>query len=263
MRFSRRMLAAAVFVFLAQVPQGIAEEVKLVNTSKHMMASSALQEHVTIAVSVPFGYAQSQSSFPLLITLDGDVSFGMASEIPRLMSFEGSMPPVIVASVMYGDFRTWITKRQRDYHSKGGGAGKYLKALKTEILPYLKKNYRVKESDITLYGHSSGGWFALFTAIKEPGLFQRVLASSPSVEEELGWVDAVQSAGVGAEPITPKLYVSIGGLETKTDAALESVVAALQKRSKQGRFRFERFVDMPHMAVMGLAYASGMKWLFS
>lgn len=233
----------------------------------HAFHSDILDDDFSIVVSVPFGYGRGERTYPLLFALDGDGMFGMETDIPRLLSFEGKVPPMIVASVVYGSPQKWFQKRMRDFHpAKDGaksGAEQFLQSVKAEILPFLQENYPVDGTDRALYGHSSAGLFAVYAAVKEPQLFSKVLATSPSLEEEPAWsatfLDMI--AGNGAD--LPKMYMSVDASEVAMAEAMKPLVAALVGRLGDGRFKYELLNEGSHMAVVPKAFNAGLHFLYA
>lgn len=236
-------------------------EVTLAGTTAHEFSSTILGENITIAVSVPFGYNGSTDTYPLMLALDGNVMFGMASEVPRLMAFERSAPPMVVASVMYADMSKWFAGRQRDYHSANEGAATFLAALRKEILPFIEANYRINPNDRALYGHSSGGLFAVFVAAEAPDVFCRILATSPSLEEEPAWAEELLAKMQAKHANLPRIYMSVDESETTMQAA----VAPFDKFLSQmhgANYRYDTLKGGGHMAVIPAAYGTGLRWLY-
>ncbi len=223
------------------------------------MHSVVLGEEVQIAISLPFGYSASDASFPLLFGLDGDAMFGFETEVPRLLSFEGKVPPMIVAAVIYGNMQSWIQKRQRDYHPADGGADRYLKALKTEILPFLAAKVRVSDTRI-LYGHSSGGLFAVYAGLREPALFSHILATSPSLEEEPLWAADFLQMIEASRGALPAFYLSADASEGAVRDALTPVLSALE--AKETRMTFQTLAEGSHMAVIPKSFTAGLLHFF-
>lgn len=232
----------------------------LPGTVQHTLASDLLGEDITIAVSVPFGYGQGDTRYPLLVALDGNVMVGMATEIPRLMAFEGTAPPMVVAGILYADMQSWFRGRMRDFHPKDDGAATFLKALRDEIVPFIEAHYRTKPDDRALYGHSSGGLFATFAAIEAPDLFARILATSPSLEEEPDWAAGLLLKLAG-NAVVPKLYMSVDASEAAMITAIVPFAAHL--RAREAAFRYDTLDQGGHMAVIPAAYAQGLRWLYA
>lgn len=257
----RSILNTTLLIMLVAT-SGAAEEFRLVGTEVHELTSERLSEPVSVAVALPFGYRASTSQFPLLLALDGDVMFGMSAEIPRLLSFEGKVPPMIVATVAYGDLNTWIQKRQVDFHPGDGGAEQFLAALEEVVMPFLKAQYRVNNEAVGLYGHSSAGLFALFAGITAPELFTHILATSPSLEEEPVWAKSFLPLIAGA-PVLPKFFLSSDVSEQAVHAALAPSLSALRQKVGHNRVEYQRVDTGGHMASIPASYVSGLHFLFA
>ncbi|MEM9619541.1 MAG: alpha/beta hydrolase-fold protein [Pseudomonadota bacterium] len=256
------VMASPTVVSASQTP----EPYSLMASEIHEFQSELLGANITITVGLPFNYQPDTTNYPMVFHTDGDVMFAMGTEILRLMSFEGNVPPVITVSVSYGDFGSWINARQRDYHppstaAESAGAARFLNVLKNEVTPFLRDRYALSESGHVLYGHSSGGLFAMFTAFQEPALFDHVLISSPSVEEEQNWAEDLVERYDGET--LPKLFFSIGGEEKETRPLLDKVIAMLRSKSPNQAIAYEAFPGASHMAVISPAYTAGMRYLFA
>jgi len=236
---------------------------ELPGSFSHEFTSTIIGDSFSVVVSVPFNYARTDRKYPLMFALDGDGMFGMASDIPKLLSFEGKVPPMIVATVVYGSMQKWFQKRARDFHSKDGGAEKFLMAVRDEIIPFLEANYRIDAADRALYGHSSAGLFAVYTAVKEPQLFNRVLATSPSLEEEPVWTATFSEMISGNRDGFPKIYMSVDASETAMAAVVKPFAEMLSKRTDESRFKFEVLNEGSHMSVIPKAYNNGLYFLYA
>lgn len=263
MRQVRLLVCFMVFSLLPVALSSANAGFELPGSHSHEFSSAVIGDSFSIVVSLPFGYDQTERAFPLLFALDGDGMFGMETDIPRLLSFEGKVPPVIVASVVYGDLQKWFQKRARDFHPEDGGAEKFLLALRDEIIPFLEANYRIDAANRALYGHSSAGLFAFYAAVSQPKLFSRVLATSPSLEEEPVWSATFAKMISGNRGGFPKLYVSVDASETAMTAAVRPYAELLLKRSDKTRFKFEVLNEGSHMAVIPKAFTVGLHFLYA
>ena len=259
-----RLASLIAVVVVALCSTGIsADGFKMPATQTHTLSSEVLGETFDVVVALPFSYGQTTTNYPLLITLDGDAMFGMSAEIPRLLSFEGKVPPMIAASVVYGDFRRWIASRQRDFHSADDGAARFLETLKREIMPILKSNYRIDENAVAIYGHSSGGLFALYAGIQDPSLFSHILATSPSLEEEPGWAASFPDIIKARQHVFPRFFISVDASEQAMIQALEPSIQALRSRMTDGSLTYKVYDEGGHMAVIPRAYTAGLHFLFA
>ncbi len=62
----------------------------------------------------------------------------------------------------------------------GGGADNFVRFFKTELIPYINKNYKVEPFKV-LIGHSYGGVFAMHALISDPELFDAYIAIDPKL----------------------------------------------------------------------------------
>lgn len=249
-------------LFFLNVPTVLAGEFKIVGTEVHQLQSANLGETVEIAVALPFGYQATSSKFPLILVLDGDVMFGMSAEIPRLLSFEGKVPPMLVATIAYGDLNKWIQKRQVDFHPAEGGAERFLGAILDEVLPLLRTNYRIDDEAVGLYGHSSAGLFSVYAGLKRPRTFTHILATSPSLEEEPEWAQSFIQLIAGADHL-PKFYLSSETREQAVHAALAPTLSALVSKAGSENITYQRLEAGGHMAVIPASYVAGLHILFT
>lgn len=146
--------------------------------------SIILNEERTFSVQLPDGYEQSEAFFPVLYTLDAEHKPGFSmhcSTVSRLAG-QGEMPPVIMIGI-------WNAPgmRNRDMipvpvsHRPGsGGAHLFLRFIKEELIPLIKKRYRASD-EYFLYGASNAGLFAVYAILEEPDLFKAGIAASPMI----------------------------------------------------------------------------------
>src|SRR5690606_13046032 len=62
-----------------------------------------------------------------------------------------------------------------------GGADRFLRMLREELIPWVDANYRTNSYKI-LVGHSLGGLFTINTLITEPDAFDAYVAISPNLQ---------------------------------------------------------------------------------
>ncbi|MEQ9440937.1 MAG: alpha/beta hydrolase-fold protein [Cyclobacteriaceae bacterium] len=67
----------------------------------------------------------------------------------------------------------------RKHGRYSGGADKFLRFVKTEVIPFMDKNYRTLPERIAV-GHSNGGTFISYSLLHEPDLFDAYIAISPN-----------------------------------------------------------------------------------
>ncbi len=242
------------------------EPISIPQTYVHHLHSEILGEAVTIMVALPFGY-RADSQHPALYITDATAMMGLVTEYVRLMSFEQSQMNHIIVGVAYSSYGRWLERRAIDYHPNAqdanGGLVAFSKAIEEEIKPFIKNHYRTNGLDL-FYGHSSGALVALYNAIYQPTRYTHILASSPSLDEEQAWSNRLIKAASGSDlSQLPRLYISCGDQETKTQPWLTRLQAALKTNASVAdqQFALASFENQKHMAVIGPALASGLHWL--
>jgi predicted alpha/beta superfamily hydrolase len=148
--------------------------------------SQALGEERIIDVALPRGYDASTDRYPVIVVLDGESVFEVATGIARFYGSTGMMPRAIVVGVRN-------TRRTRDMTpaaitgftvpreaNGAGGADRLVAFLADELLPYLDRTYRTVPMRV-LVGHSLGGLFAMYMTTTRPEVFIGLVAMEPSI----------------------------------------------------------------------------------
>jgi len=206
--------------------------------------------------------------YPVLYVLDGNALFPIVAL--QANALENRPDPALRASVVVvgigypGEALYDVDKRARDYtpppantdagkeDARYGGAERFLNFLQTELKPLVEARYRIDPQRQTLFGHSHGGLFTLYTLINQPQAFQNYLAASPS----LWWNDRqllAESDRLLKNPARFKptrLWLTVGGAEepTGTSPASERERHRAERRMRSNAQElFERLEPLdPH-----------------
>ncbi len=135
------------------------------------ISSKALGEVRTLLIRVPDDYEKSGKTYPVLYKLDGDkdVFLRAASALNYLVDMTDRVPDHIVVGIANTD-------RNRDMFPSRGAAN-FVQFLKTELIPFISKNYRTNGFEIVC-GQSLSALFAGYAFLKEPTLFDAYVLSS-------------------------------------------------------------------------------------
>jgi predicted alpha/beta superfamily hydrolase len=191
-------------------------KVTLDRTEMRILHSKIVDQDYEIFISLPNGYNQSNSSYPVIIGLDAYTGFLiMKGCVDAFTSLYPLMPEVILTGIGYGGDETnslakWIAGRTRDFTplqntgteefyekfitDKGlaasdvqtGGAHLFLEFINNELFPFLNSNYRIDQENKVLVGASLGGLFAFYTVFHKPDTFDKYLIESPSLHYSNG-----------------------------------------------------------------------------
>ncbi|MBB4119540.1 hypothetical protein GGR32_001842 [Mesonia hippocampi] len=187
-----------------------------VKNSKHYeLSSTNTKSRYNIFIAYPENY-QSDKFYNVIYMLDGDDYFEEAANALRKTSHNN----IVLVGVGYNSKnkrgRDYSYPNDADFKGSSGGAKKFLKFLTEELTPFLTNQIGLQHQESILYGHSLGGYFALYTMFQQSQnhFFDAFIAVSPN----LMWADAylfkLEESYFQTTNILPKkLYLSVGDLE--------------------------------------------------
>jgi enterochelin esterase-like enzyme len=197
------------------------------NLVKHeQFPSRFLRNQRDLIVYLPPGYdAQSLRRFPVLYLHDGQNLFdGSTSFIPGMdwhvgqsadqWIQEGRVEPVIIVGIYNaGKQRLGEYTPTRAPKLGGGSANRYAKFLLDEVRPFIHNRYRAKDGaeDTGIGGSSLGGLVSLYVGLRQPQIFGKIAALSPSV----WWNERVilRFASTASVKPLPRIWLDIGTRE--------------------------------------------------
>ncbi|MCU4750333.1 MULTISPECIES: alpha/beta hydrolase [Streptomyces] len=203
-------------------------------------------------VTTPPGYADSTDPLPLIYVLDGNWTVGLTA--PLIVSQADpylTIAPYIQVTIGYTgeEAAAWAQIRNRDLVPPGEPIGDdtlatltaaresgtmtqeqidaYLAELKEahadvfldfltgELHPHLRSKLRVSDSGHGLFGYSYGGLFALYTWLRETGVFASVGAGSPGVASKDSQIFTLLDAlpAPDGDAAAPRLHITLNEAE--------------------------------------------------
>lgn len=224
-------------------------------------------------VSVPAAPPPADG-YPVLYALDGNAIFASFAEAMRL---QGRKPhgiePQIVVGIGYDSDAPLVTEeRFLDYTEpapvsalparpdgsawpRNGGAEHFIHMIEEQIKPEIERRWPIDRGRQSLFGHSLGGYFALYVMLTRPGAYRKYIAGSPSVwwnshsllhrlaEAE----ERLRQAGAGAE-----LLIAVG-TEEKTSMVEDAEKLYEKLKPNFGhsmRLSFRKFDGEGHVSVL-------------
>lgn len=151
--------------------------------------SKILKEDRSYILELPSSYETTNKDYPILVLLDGEVTYHSHSGILNHMTQGGQIPEMIIVAITNVD-------RVRDYtptkyltnlngssavenHKTSGGSVHFLKFIEQELLPEIEKNYRTNSFKI-LVGISHGGLLVGSAFLSEKTTFNGFVSMDPS-----------------------------------------------------------------------------------
>lgn len=268
-------------------------EVSLISTEKRMLYSKIVAQDFEIYISLPYKYFMSDTTYPVLYSLDANVKFGMMSNVVNnLGTLTRDIPEIVVVGIAYPikGIADWAALRKRDttptsdpeYDKQwagylneatgrddivvqSGGADKFLTFIRDELIPFVESNYRVSSNDRTLQGTSSGGLFTLYALFKHPELFQRYFAGSPSIQWDEPYMYKLENDfAVSHKDLPVKLFMCVGDLESESYINnMEKMAQLLRSRNYPG-LELETFLfkNETHGTTGSASISRGLKILY-
>lgn len=169
--------------------------------------SEVMDEERTMLISLPDGYDNTAEYYPVLYVLDGGVQAMIEARAAVQMSKYSYCPDMIIVAIEN-------TVRNRDMLPGTDAAPKFLKFITEELFSYMKKEYRVDDSQRILYGGSNAGLFAIFSLLDNPDNFAAYIASSPTICHRKGlMMDKLKSMIDKDIHINKYLYIIYGDID--------------------------------------------------
>lgn len=175
--------------------QNLGIEKKTTELAEHIIASKIMGNEYKLRISFPQSYSTKDTiSYPALYVLDGSSFYAFKNAQERLI-FEGQIEDVIIVGIGFDNDTSFDSYAKRHYQFtpsvdtisdretenglsfpegtvKSGGATKFLKCMKTEIIPFVDKHYKTN-TDRGISGSKLGGLFTAYCFINSNSYFTR------------------------------------------------------------------------------------------
>ncbi|MEA3537522.1 alpha/beta hydrolase-fold protein [Sphingosinicella sp.] len=253
--------------------------------STHMWDMKAdTGEIYRIFVSFPIEGEPPADGYPVLYVLDGNASFASFAEARRLQEFY-PVGKSIVVGVGYPTEKTYDVRRLSDLTPplldppptqwrwlakyKSGGRKEFLDFLTGKLRTEIGKRYKIDPERQSLFGHSLGGLFGLYSLYSRPDAFHSIIAASPSIEwndqgvlaEEREFTARLTNGKIGK---TSRLMIVVGDRDVDDDPEPARALAdRLDRLSGHGlRVRFTRYEKEGHMSVPARSVTDVLRFAF-
>jgi len=257
----------------------------LPNTEVIPLTSKTNGVDYELYVKLPKGYGEGDASYPLMVTLDADYQFAIASNQIEHLAGRGQAPEMIVVSIGYAydpdDTHAYRLNRSRDYtpahtmeegygpeyQKHSGGGPTFATFIENEVFALLSARYRIDAKERIFVGHSYGGLFGAYLLLSRPTLFNRYILVSPS----FWYKDKMMlAAAKKAKPQTRKtyLYMGVGSWENQPGRAtmvddLKAFDEILEARDDPNLIIETRvFDDETHASIYPSVLSTGVRHLF-
>jgi predicted alpha/beta superfamily hydrolase len=239
------------------------QQLQPASSERPMMYSTSVQDSFRIYTSAP----SDSSKHPLIILLDANAYFEPVVAEYNLGKLTQGYPDAIIVGIGYKDFYTLDSLRDRDYtfpvanpqdsFAISGGGKKFKQFIDDELIPGLKKKHKIDESNVTLIGHSLGGYFVLYHLLESINQknypITNYVAASPALHYHNYLMDNLKVI----KTETPlKLYSSMGTREYGEDNRF--LVLKHQVESSQMNASIEEYSNFDHMDAAIPGFMKGL-----
>lgn len=239
------------------------------------LTSAALGEVREYAVHVPASYAREpRRRYPVVYVLDGPPLDAHTFDAAAANAKDGRSPELIVVGIPNmqrgGRARDFLPPELRFTRRDGtpftGGADRFLRFLRDELVPRIERTYRTAAPRL-LVGHSLGAIFVCYSLVAAPSFFDARFAHSPAIwrdeDRVVGAVDAWLSRTRGS---TQYLYVSVGANEgPQLSSGYHALRAVLAAKAAAAGLRWDARVTpgAAHETNVALATPHALRAYFS
>jgi predicted alpha/beta superfamily hydrolase len=295
------VILLAVFAIRADAQQLQTRPVPTGDVQSFTFQSPSMAVRFSLNVGMPTGYKPGDGKkYPALIVTDGDFVFPTVNAAAG--SLAGAITPLFIISVgtALDEGEGEHTKRRiYEFSPPGwdrkdtfgqlvenfcrtlktddarctGGAGKFLTAIATEMIPQLAATFPIDTAQLGLFGLSAGGFFASWAIFQPSSPFKNYLISSPAMAYGRGEIFR-QEAGYSAnhQDLPVGIYLAAGTLEA-SDPQLEGIgeivsgmshlAGVLASRKYPGlKLTIEYHPGLGHTDVMGTSVVRGLRTLY-
>ena len=279
----KNLLAVLVITFFQFSANGqLAEKIELTEDNQllglgtqYILKSEILQEDRPIIISLPKGYKEGETNYPVLYLLDGLGNIKHQVGTVELLKESGIIPPMIIVAIESLDRARDLTPSHagQDVHGgagtdipQSGGAPNFLQFLENELIPYVESNFRTHPYRL-LEGHSFGGLFCTYVLMNKPELFNAFIVQAPALwwnKEEM--TEQAKDFFNSNDSLAISVYFGTGGAEGwgMRQELARYVDVIKQNTPKNFRWKHEETANgEEHMDSRLLLNYYGLKFVFS
>lgn len=246
--------------------------VTIPNSELRTIESRSTGRTYDLYIRKPADYDKDKNKkYPVLYLLDGQWHFKLLDAVIGGLVYDKWMPDIIVVGITYSGAKPdYEELRAMDYTptpgpEKGSGDGpKFLKFIKTEVIPLTETSYRADPTRRILGGHSFGGLFTLYAMFTEPTLFWGYLAGSPAIPWDDDYlVKQEKQYSENHKDLPVRLFMAAGGAESLVTPGL-NFARTLASRNYVGLHWDGRVIEGErHAGMLPEYYNRGLRFLFS
>lgn len=246
------------------------------STSEEALYSQLIGDEFLLNIYLPEAYSP-EKSYPTLFLLDGSWYFDELTEEVEKLVADGEISAAILVGLGYTEeveekrFRDYTYPEDTDYDILNGEAVRFYQFLQSELLPHISSRYSIDTTQLSLMGHSLGGFFSLFTFLSHPesSPFNGYVAISSSIWWKEGYLfkleeslsNRFQAGNFSSLPV--KLYLALGQDEPPSMTILNEEMAERLSLGNYPQFQLKKelFKGASHSQVPIKGFKEGLSFI--
>lgn len=219
-----------------------------------------------VHISLPPDYDGNQK-YPMVVMTDGVWRLSDHPEL-RPMMVDGEIEPVILVSIGYPNGYKYEDIRVRDLVTDPES---YLHFITDNLVPYLSEIFPVDSENMTLTGHSYGGYFAFYAMYNSDvignNLFANYYIGSPSFQASTNSLyikDFAKAYYERNKSLACKVYICAGKSEpAQFVSSITSFVEEMKARGDEGTvLKYEIIQGYGHNTVFKPSIRTALKMFY-
>jgi len=257
---------------LNSTEQPASKAVELDSSEIFEIFSSTNKQNYRIRARLPASYStDTDKQYPIIIKVDGQWDFLLATSAYNCIYFDGQMPEAVIVGIDWGDVEGNIHEiRARDllpqasrHFANSGHAASFVKVIAEEIVPALEKRYRLN-GERYLLGGSWGGLFVTYALLEKPEVFAGAIAIGPSYGAAVDVLQKqIEAASKSKQFDGKRLYVGIGKWDSIESDVLSYAKALTDAKVPGLNFKLDHLEGFGHSGMNIPGYAAGYQYIFS
>ncbi|WP_106794427.1 alpha/beta hydrolase [Aquimarina sp. Aq78] len=232
--------------------------------NNHPFSITSKYTNTTYSINVLYPKTYNPSnSYHTIYMLDGDDYFKEATDIIT----ESSREDIILIGVGYANKNRRGTDysypEDSNFSGASGGAKEFINFMNNELIIHVENELEIESVDRTLFGHSLGGYLALYILFQQnqPNPFDNIIAASSN----LMWYNAYlfhleQHYFDTHDSLNKNLYITVGDLEgASINLFFNAFKEKINERSYTGLIlHHERLKNVSHRNSPMITFKKGL-----
>ena len=242
---------------------------KGINTGNEtrILESKLNNKDYKLYISLPKNYDEDINlSYPVLYILDAQWDFTSMVSSQKFLNSDRLIPELIVVGISYaGENPNYSSLRTNDLtptvipeRKNSGNAKLFASVLRTEIIPFVEREYRASDNRRTLAGNSFGGLFTNYMLFHYTDTFDNYIICNPSFwyDRELSYTFE-ENYFKDNKKLNANVILISGSLDDVERH--DKMAKQIESRKYAGlNFKFSVVEGFAHSSTKSIAYAKGV-----